>query len=708
MSRQPLTEDLSGSAMFLEPPVLPLELYREIFSHSNEAIAILDPQGRYLEQNLAHAGLLGYSDEDLRGKTPALHMGEETFIQVATQLQKEGEFRGEITSTSKSGQALHIQLSAFTLRDGAGETIGYVGIKRDITERKWMQQRLSLQYEITRILSESIDFVSSAREILQALGRNLGWQFGSVWRVDHGAQVLRSVDVWHEPKTVMIEFAQVCRNFLFEKGVGLPGRIWETGEAVWIADVLKDKNFPRSAFAGKVGLRAAFGFPILSGTEVLGIVEFFSPTIRQPDQDLLLLVSSIGRQIGQFTKRKRAEEEREDLLERERAARADSERANRLKDEFLATLSHELRTPLNAVIGWSRMLKSGRLDKESANHALQVIERNAWAQKQIIEDILDVSRVITGKLQLKTGPLDLVTVVDGALDAVRPALEAKEIQVETIIDAGLRMITGDADRLQQVIWNLLSNAAKFSPANGKVEIRVSQCGGNVQIQVSDTGPGIAPDFLPHVFERFRQADGSTTRTHGGLGLGLAIVRHLVELHGGVITAENRKEGTGAIFTLRLPLPTGELRPETLAIAASIFKDADAEPANLEGLRILIVDDENDALDLIAMELTQHGARVKPVSSAAEALATLEQREFDLLISDIGMPDIDGYDLIRRVRKSDSISTRRIPAVALTAYARVQDRMRAILAGYNTHVPKPVEASELVTIVASLAGRLGRG
>jgi CheY-like chemotaxis protein/anti-sigma regulatory factor (Ser/Thr protein kinase) len=286
-------------------------------------------------------------------------------------------------------------------------------------------------------------------------------------------------------------------------------------------------------------------------------------------------------------------------------------------------------------------------------------------------------------------------------------MEAKEIRVETIIDAGLRMITGDADRLQQVIWNLLSNAAKFSPPGGKVEIHVSQNGGHVQIRVTDTGPGIAPDFLPHVFERFRQADGSTTRTHGGLGLGLAIVRHLVELHGGVITAENRAEGTGAVFTLRLPLPTGELRAETLASAASVFKETDTEPANLEGLRLLVVDDENDALDLIAMELTQHGAQVKGVNSATDALALLGQCKFDVLISDIGMPDIDGHDLIRRVRKSESAQVRAIPAVALTAYARVQDRMRAILAGYNTHVPKPVEASELVTIVASLAGRLGK-
>src|SRR4030095_268540 len=378
----------------------------------------------------------------------------------------------------------------------------------------------------------------------------------------------------------------------FKKGEGLPGRIWESGQPIWIPDVLADDNFPRKLAAQKEGLRGAFGFPIVNGREVCGIVEFFSPEIRQPDPETLAMVGSIGRQIGQFTKRKRVEEERLALLDSESAARSEAEQANRLKDEFLATLSHELRTPLNAVIGWSRMLNSGRLDPESANHALQVIERNAWAQKQIIEDILDVSRVITGKLRLKVGPVDLVPVVEGGLDAVRPAMEAKDIHVETVIDAGLRMIMGDGDRLQQVVWNLLSNAAKFTPYSGKVVIRVTQVDAHVQIQVSDSGPGINSTFLPHVFERFRPGGGSTTRTHGGLGLGLAIVRHLVELHGGVITADNRTVGSGATFTVRLPIPSNELRPEALANAANVYKEPEVEPANLENLKILVVDDES--------------------------------------------------------------------------------------------------------------------
>jgi signal transduction histidine kinase len=264
-----------------------------------------------------------------------------------------------------------------------------------------------------------------------------------------------------------------------------------------------------------------------------------------------------------ITARKNTEKELAQLLVRERAARADAEKANRLKDEFLATLSHELRTPLNAVIGWARILKSGRVDQESSVHAIEVIERNAWAQKQIIEDILDVSRVITGKLQLHFGPVDLVSVVNAALDAVRPGLEAKGIRIETEFQPGLKIIAGDADRLQQVVWNLLSNASKFTPPGGVVGVRVTLDNLYTTIVVSDTGPGIAPEFLPHVFERFRQADGSTTRTHGGLGLGLAIVRHLVELHGGLIGAENVTAGTGAIFTIRIPLPSRDIDPQSM-------------------------------------------------------------------------------------------------------------------------------------------------
>jgi PAS domain S-box-containing protein len=803
-------------------------LYREIFVHSNEPIAILDPEGRYLEQNLAHQELLGYSDEELEGQTPAIHLGVEVFQAIAADLATKGKYRGEIVSRRKDGELRDIELSAFATRDEAGQPICYVGIKRDVTERKrgeevlrrtereltdffenatigmhWVgpdgtvlrvnqaeldllgydreeyvghniaefhvdakviediltrlkagellrdyearmrckdgsvkhvrinasvfwedgkfchtrcftrditdrkrtERRLALQYAVTTILTESSSFNEASRQILHAACENLEWDVGALWMID--GDNLRCVDFCNASGTNVDKFEKLTREITLAKGVGLPGRVWATGEPARISNVIRDPNFPRAPVAKDVGLQGAFGFPILLDKEVLGVLEFFSHEIKEPDDELLRMVSSVGGQIGQFTKRKRVEEERADFLERESAARTDAEKANRLKDEFLATVSHELRTPLNAVIGWSRMLRSGRLDAESAAHALQVIERNAWAQKQIIEDILDVSRVITGKLQLNLGPVDLVAVVDAALDAVRPALEAKEIKIETIIDAGLRIISGDSDRLQQVVWNLLSNAAKFTPTGGKIDVRVSHDESSVHIDVSDTGPGIDPLFLPHVFERFRQADGSTTRTHGGLGLGLAIVRHLVELHGGVITAENRVDGPGAIFSVRLQLPSGELRKETLANAIDVFAQTETEPVRLDDLRILIVDDETDTLDLVMMELTQHGARTTAALDAKEALDLLASTDFDLLISDIAMPGMDGYGFIREVRKLEAKKNQRIPAVALTAYASVQDRMRAILAGFNTHVAKPVEANELVTVVAGLAGRLGK-
>ncbi len=703
---------MSSAEAHAQPAARPVELdadlYREIFAHSNEAIAILDPNGVYLQQNGAHFKLLGYADDDLQGQTPALDLGADTFSEIAHELAGAGEYAGETVCHTKAGEQRILDLSVFTMRSSVGEPICHVCIKRDITSRKReitarrrTEQRLALQYAITRILSRSIDFVEGTHEILQTVCESLGWQVGVLWAADHQGEVLRCIDVWHSSSVTVERFERASRAWTFARGIGLPGRIWKTGKPSWIPNVSDDRNFPRATVAQEAGLHAAFGFPILLGDEVVGVIEFFSQEIRQPDQDLLDMIASLGFQIGQFHERKRAEEKLAHLLVRERAARTDAEKANRLKDEFLATLSHELRTPLNAMIGWSRMLKSGRLDDESSLHAMDVIERNAWAQKQIIEDILDVSRVITGKLQLHLAPVDLVAVVKAALDAVRPAFEAKDISVEESYQEGLGVIAGDADRLQQVVWNLLSNASKFTPVGGTVAIRVSQDKKYVEIEVIDTGPGIAPEFLPHVFERFRQADGSTTRTHGGLGLGLAIVRHLVELHGGVISADNFGPRSGAVFTVKLPLPSTKLTLQPEPAVAHV--DESVTDVDLAGVRILVVEDDLDALDLLTIDLTNHGAKVRGVASAVEALELLASESFDLLISDIGMADTDGYKLIKQVRDQDT--SRHIPAIALTAYARTQDRVRAIAAGYNTHVAKPIEIRELVTVVKCLTGRI---
>lgn len=405
--------------------------------------------------------------------------------------------------------------------------------------------------------------------------------------------------------------------------------------------------------------------------------------------------------------RKQAEVEREQLLAREQAARAEAEAANRIKDEFLATLSHELRTPLNAMLGWIQLLRTRKFDEATTTRALETIDRNTKSLAQLIEDVLDVSRIITGKLRLNVRPVELVPVISAAMETVLPAAEAKDIQLKSLFDTPAGPVLGDANRLQQVVWNLLSNAVKFTPKGGLVEIRLAVINSRVQIRVSDTGQGISPDFLPYVFERFRQADSSITRSQGGLGLGLAIVRHLVELHGGTVYVESPGVGQGATFIVELPLmavscaTAKELEPMQPMVTDEVLKLC---PLGLDGLRVLVVDDELDARELIATVLGQCGAEVKAVASAIEALAVLEQFQPQVLVSDIGMPGEDGYTLIRKLRALEAEQGGQIPAVALTAYARAEDRTQALLAGFQLHVPKPVDPAELAVVVGNLAGR----
>jgi signal transduction histidine kinase/ActR/RegA family two-component response regulator len=391
---------------------------------------------------------------------------------------------------------------------------------------------------------------------------------------------------------------------------------------------------------------------------------------------------------------------------------AAAEAANRLKDEFLATVSHELRTPLTAVLGWVHLLRAGNLDEKHSARAVETIERNARSQVQLIDDLLDVSRIITGKLRLDVRPLDPATPVESAVEAVMPAAASKEIRIQKVLDTNLRSISGDAARLQQVVWNLLSNAIKFTPRGGRVAVRLARAESHVEISVADDGDGIAPEFLPYVFDRFRQADGTTTRRVGGLGLGLAIVRHLVELHGGTVSAESEGEGKGSTFTVKLPLmlvyksePDAE-RARTPARTKGEAARSLAEcPENLDGLKVLVVDDEPDTLEIIRVSLDQCGARVTTANSSAEALNLLRSTPPDVIISDIGMPTEDGFDFIRKVRELPPERGGRTPAVALTAYARAEDRLRVLRSGYQMHVAKPVELTELVAIVANVAGRV---
>jgi signal transduction histidine kinase/ActR/RegA family two-component response regulator len=411
------------------------------------------------------------------------------------------------------------------------------------------------------------------------------------------------------------------------------------------------------------------------------------------------------------TKRKRAEEERARLLASEQEARRRAEEANSLKDGFLAMISHELRTPLTAMLGWARLLRQGKLDEAAAARAVESIERNAQAQAQLIEDLLDTSRIITGKLHLNICPVRLAEIIRAATDSVRPAADGKGIHIESRIDETASVISGDPDRLQQVVWNLLSNAVKFTPAGGRVEVQLERVdAAYVEIRIRDSGIGISAQFLPHVFDRFRQADSRTTRTHGGLGLGLAIVRHLVELHGGIVYAESPGEGEGATFVVTLPIAAVRAQARAsesvpLAVGSRAWSD---NPTALDGLHVLIVDDEPDARQLLTIVLEQYGATVTSAASVAEALAALERSRPDVLVSDIGMPGEDGYDLIRKIRTMTPERGGHIPAVALTAYARLEDRVRALSAGYQMHVPKPIEPAELAAVVASVTQRTGHG
>jgi len=414
------------------------------------------------------------------------------------------------------------------------------------------------------------------------------------------------------------------------------------------------------------------------------------------------------------TARRQAEEEVVQLLAREQEARREAEYANRSKDEFLATLSHELRTPLASILGWARLLTSDMIDKEKYGQVFETIVRNAKAQSQLIDDLLEVSRIITGKLRLEVRRVELGAVIEATVESVRPAADAKKIRFRLKLDRHAGEISGDPDRLQQLIWNLLSNAIKFTPAGGHVEIRLERVDAHAQLTVIDSGHGISPEFLPHVFERFRQADGSSSRRYGGLGLGLAIVRHLAELHGGTVQAESPGEGMGATFTVKLPLiARGAKKPavtsaEVWRRKTSPSAELAAHRESLTGLRVLVVDDESDVRKLATMMFKRCGAESTAVGSVKEAMALMQTWLPDVLVADIGMPGEDGYDLIRQVRAQPAERGGRIPAMALTAYARHEDRLRILSAGYQVHVAKPVEPAELVAAVASLAGRVIAG
>lgn len=490
-----------------------------------------------------------------------------------------------------------------------------------------------------------------------------------------------------------------------EKANKINESVWNTWRTYYLWTSVT--YFAGASAAGIIAiLIKTYGFYAIVATVPIILIIFFTyqtylknieASVAQTEA-ARLHVEELSKYISEL---QRSEEAREQLLLRAERARADAEAANRIKDEFLATLSHELRTPLTSLLGWSSVLREARRDEKVLNQGLEAIDRNARVQAQLIDDLLDVSRIVSGKLNLDVRPLDITSVARAAINVVRPAADAKGIVLDYCAEPGLGAICADSARLHQIIWNLLSNAVKFTPHGGRIHVRVEQDGSDARFTVKDTGQGIDPEFLPRVFDRFRQADSSTTRSFGGLGLGLAIVRHLVELHGGTVSAQSDGVSKGATFSATFPLLAD--RSEPVAVAQNGELSA-LEFRSLDGLRVLLVDDEPEAREIISTVIARTGAEVSACTTASEALAKITEWKPDVILSDIAMPDEDGYSFIGKVRSLPRDKGGETPAAALTAYARDVDRRQALAAGYQMHIAKPIGASQLVHMVARLAGR----
>lgn len=576
----------------------------------------------------------------------------------------------------------------------------------EIAVRKQAEARLAAEHAVTRTLAEAVNLETAAKAILKVFCDHLKADVCCLWLPDEKRKALHCAQIaTSETAGDVASFVNESKRLQLLKGVGIPGHVWQNRVPISLPNTVRGEKFPRANFAATVGLHSAIGFPIKFGKAFYGVIEFFTRQPLAADQPLLNMLEATGSEIGQFIQRKIVEAERESLLAREKSLREQAETASRMKDEFLATVSHELRTPLNAILGWCQMLQAGKLDAENYGRALETISRNARSQAQLIDDLLDTSRLITGNLRLNLSPTEIVPVIEAAIDVVRPGAEAKGITISTSYNSEVETITCDPHRLQQIIWNLLTNAVKFTPQNGTVAVSLKQAKGSVQIIVSDSGQGISPDFLPFVFDRFRQADSSSTRRHGGLGLGLAIVRHLTELHGGSVQVSSSGAGNGATFTVTLPVSLVVAPPkELLHEESNGHQRIESSNPELNGVRVLIVDDDADTCEMLKFVLNHWGAEAQASSSVSEAFASIAEWQPDILLSDISMPGEDGYSLISKLRASAPEKGANIPAIALTALARPEDGEQALSAGFQLHLTKPVDSQKLAEAIASLTGK----
>jgi PAS domain S-box-containing protein len=618
-------------------------------------ISFIDSEQRYRFNNQKYEEWFGHLPNEIYGKPLRDVLGEAAYATIRPYVERvlAGEqvtFESQIPD--QDGATRYVDATYIPQFDAHQAVVGFVALVSDISDRKRAEAE---QQKLITLIDNSPDFIGIAS------------MDGQAQYVNPAGRAMVGLDSLKQVQQI-----KVIDCFLPEDRAFVQEHILPTA--------LRDGTW-----------RGEYRFRHFQ-TGVAIAVDYNQFVIKEPQTGELIGFATVTRDIRD---RKLAEAEREQLLAREQAAREQAETANRIKDEFLAVLSHELRSPLNPILGWSRLLQDRKLDEKRMTYALETIERNAKIQVQLIDDLLDVARILRGKLSLNVAPVNLAATITAALETVRLAAEAKSIQIQTMLQPDVGKILGDSGRLQQVIWNLMSNAVKFTPQGGRVELRLEQFGTNAQITVSDTGKGIHPDFLPYVFEYFRQADSATTRQFGGLGLGLAIVHQIVELHGGTVQAASPGVGQGATFTVQFPL-----MPDQSAIPQKVRESK--PPSGLQDIKVLVVEDTTDMRDYITFVLEQEGAKVVAVATAAQALTALDQFQPEVLVSDIGMPEMDGYMLMRQVRRRSPQQGGQTPAVALTAYAGEINQQQAIAAGFQRHLAKPVEPEALVKVIAELA------
>jgi PAS domain S-box-containing protein len=696
-------------------PASPLDtgaLFRALVESSDDAIISKDLQGTITSWNRAAERMFGYSAPEAIGQSirmiiPAERQDEETAV-LDRIARGETIEHYETIRCRKNGTCLPVSLTVSPIRND-DRVVGASKIARNITDRKQAEAAADRERRhalflatMAEALAKSLDYEKTLASLATLAVPSIA-DWSAVDIVQHNAEIARVAVAHVDPAKIDLA-RQVQQRYENPSAPHSVTQVIRTRTPAVISDITDEMivtaargDTERISLVRSLGLKSYICVPLAAGGRVLGA--------------LTLVTAESGRRYSAVDLRFAEDVASRAALAVDNARSYEQlQRANRLKDQFLATLSHELRTPLNAILGYARMVSGGMITGDKRLRAVETIERNATTLTQMVEDILDVSRIVSGKMRLNVQPVELPLVLHEAVETITPAADAKRIRINAVVDPQVGPISGDPDRLRQIVWNLLSNAVKFTPKGGQVQLRLERVNSSVEITVSDTGIGIAPEFIPHMFERFRQADSSITRQETGLGLGLAIVRDLVEMHGGTVYASSTGLGTGATFRVRLPV---RIVHEGKKVEKRVHPRHESRPSpqelpDLSGIHVLAVDDEPDALRLLTEIIEAAGARVTTARSGAAALEKIATAKPDVLVADLGMPLMDGFELIQRLRQSDDPMLRDLPAAALTAYARSEDRARTLQAGFEMHLAKPIDPIELASAVKALARRRGGG